>query len=38
MYSAKKINGKKLYEYARKNINIEVKPRKIEIYNIELKK
>ena len=38
MYSAIKINGKKLYEYARKNIKIEVKPRKIEIYNIELKK
>ena len=38
MYSAIKINGKKLYEYARKNIEIDVKPRKIEIYNIELQK
>ena len=37
MYSAIKINGKKLYEYARKNIEIEVKPRKIEIYDINLK-
>lgn len=36
MYSAIKINGKKLYEYARKGEKIEVKPRKIEIYNIEL--
>ena len=37
MYSAIKVNGKKLYEYARKNINIKVKPRKIEIYEIDLK-
>ena len=36
MYSAIKVNGKKLYEYARKGETIEVKPRKIEIYNIEL--
>lgn len=36
MYSAIKVNGKKLYEYARKGKQIEVKPRKIEIYNIEL--
>lgn len=36
MYSAIKVNGKKLYEYARKGLNIEVEPRKIEIYNIEL--
>ena len=36
MYSAIKVNGKKLYEYARKGQNIEVKPRNIEIYNIEL--
>ncbi len=35
MYSAIKINGKKLYEYARKGQNIEVKPREVEIYNIE---
>ena len=36
MYSAIKVNGKKLYEYARKGENIEIKPREIEIYNIEL--
>jgi tRNA pseudouridine55 synthase len=38
MYSAKKINGKKLYELARKGIEIERKPNEIEIYNIELLK
>lgn len=37
MYSAIKVNGKKLYEYARKNIHIDVEPRKIEIYEIVLK-
>ena len=37
-YSAIKINGKKLYEYARKNIEVEIKPRQIEIYNIHLNK
>lgn len=39
IYSALKINGKKLYEYARKNqkINIADKKRNIEIYSIELK-
>ena len=36
MYSAIKVNGKKLYEYARKGIKVEVKPREIEIYKIEL--
>ena len=36
MYSAIKVKGKKLYEYARKGEDIEIKPRKIEIYNIEL--
>ena len=36
MYSAIKVNGKKLYEYARSGQKIEIKPRKIEIYNIEL--
>lgn len=36
MYSAIKVNGKKLYEYARKNIKVEIEPRKIEIYNISL--
>lgn len=36
MYSAIKINGKKLYEYARKGETIEVKPRIINIYKLEL--
>lgn len=36
MYSAIKVNGKKLYEYARKNIKIELQPREIEIYKIVL--
>lgn len=36
MYSAIKINGKKLYEYARSGESVEVKPRDIEIYNIVL--
>lgn len=36
IYSAIKVNGKKLYEYARKGQEIEVKPREIEIYKISL--
>lgn len=36
MYSAIKVNGKKLYEYARNGQTVEIKPRMIEIYNIEL--
>lgn len=36
MYSAIKLNGKKLYEYARKGIEVEVKHRTIEIYKLEL--
>ena len=36
MYSAIKVNGKKLYEYARKNEIVEIKSREIEIYKIEL--
>ena len=35
-YSAVKVNGKKLYEYARNNIDIELPKRDIEIYDIEL--
>ena len=39
MYSAVKINGRKLYEYARKNIDAadlarEIEPRKIKIYEL----
>ena len=36
IYSAIKVKGKKLYEYARKGQKVELKPRKIEIYNIDL--
>ena len=36
IYSAIKLDGKKLYEYARKGQTIEIPPREIEIYNIEL--
>ena len=38
MYSAIKVNGKKLYEYARMGKEVEVKPRTINIYNIYLEK
>lgn len=37
MYSAIKVNGRKLYEYARNNQKVEVTPRQIEIYKVELK-
>ena len=36
MYSAIKVNGKKLYEYARKGQEVEIKPRTIEIYDCKL--
>lgn len=36
MYSAVKVDGKKLYEYARSGETVEVKPRDIEIYDINL--
>lgn len=36
IYSAIKVNGKKLYEYARMGKTVEIKPRQIEIYKIEL--
>ena len=35
-YSAVKINGKKLYEYARENIDIELPKREVNIYSLEL--
>lgn len=38
MYSAIKVKGKKLYEYARKGQAVEVQPRLIEIYKIKLLK
>ena len=36
MYSAIKVNGKKLYEYARQGKTVEVKGRDIEIYDMKL--
>ena len=36
MYSAIKVNGKKLYEYARNGQKIDIEPRNIEIYDINL--
>ena len=36
MYSAIKINGKKLYEYARSGRTVEIEPRKITIYDMKL--
>lgn len=38
MYSAIKKNGKKLYEYARAGEKVEIEPRKIEIYKMDLNK
>ena len=37
MYSALKVEGKKLYELARKGVEVEREPRPIEIYKLELK-
>lgn len=36
IYSAIKVNGKKLYEYARNNKQVEIPKRQIEIYSINL--
>jgi tRNA pseudouridine55 synthase len=36
MYSALKVNGKKLYELARKGVEVERSPRKIHIYDIKI--
>ncbi len=36
IYSAIKVNGKKLYEYARKKQEVEIPKREIEIYEMEL--
>lgn len=36
MTSAVKVNGKKLYEYQRKGIDVVVKPRKVQILKLEL--
>lgn len=37
IYSAIKVKGKKLYEYARKGEQVQVQPRKVTIHRIELK-
>lgn len=36
LYSAIKVNGKKLYEYARAGKNVEITPRKVQISKIDL--
>ena len=36
IYSAIKVNGKKLYEYARNGKEVDIKPRIINIYNLVL--
>jgi tRNA pseudouridine55 synthase len=36
MYSAVKVGGRRLYEMARQGIEVERKPRKVEIYRIEI--
>ena len=35
IYSAIKVNGKKLYEYARNGQHVDIQPRQIEIYQID---
>lgn len=37
IFSALKVNGKKLYEYARKGETVQIQPRKVTIEKIELK-
>lgn len=36
IYSAIKVNGKKLYEYARKGEEVKVEPRKVTLYKLEI--
>lgn len=36
MYSALKHNGKPLYKLAREGIQVEIKPRNITIYNLDM--
>lgn len=38
IYSAIKVNGKKLYEYARKGEEVEIKPREVNISNLKIEK
>ncbi|MBP7211749.1 tRNA pseudouridine(55) synthase TruB [bacterium] len=37
IYSAIKVNGKKLYEYARKGEDVKIEPRKVTIFKLEIK-
>ena len=37
IFSALKVNGQEMYKYARKGIEIERKPREIEVFDIHLK-
>jgi tRNA pseudouridine55 synthase len=36
-YSAKKITGRKAYQLARKGISVDIPPKKVSIYSLELK-
>lgn len=36
IYSAIKVNGKKLYEYARKGEEVKIEPREVNIYKLEI--
>lgn len=36
IYSAIKVNGKKLYEYARKGEEVKIEPRRVNIYKLEI--
>lgn len=36
MFSAKKVNGKRLYKYARKGKSVEIEPRKVKVFEFEI--
>lgn len=36
IYSAIKVDGKKLYEYARQGIDVKIEPREVEVYKLDL--
>lgn len=38
IYSAKKVKGKALYEYARKNLEVEIKTHEVEVFRFEISK
>ncbi len=37
-FSAKKVNGRPAYKYARKGIKVDLQPKKVQIHNLDLKK